>query len=80
MNTMTQTNRPYRPHISPTRIIICARCQGRGNFRVLQDQSDPDAEDSYITTPCECCRGSGRMISTLTIRPYPLETAAQSQP
>jgi len=60
----------WTPGPDQSRIVVCRRCQGRGHFTRTETTDYHKGDTRTITTPCACCHGSGRMVSTLTLRPY----------
>ena len=51
-------------------IEICDRCGGHG---ILWEQYDPMALDEVGMENCPDCKGSGRLICTITTKRFPFQ-------
>lgn len=50
-------------------IILCNSCQGTGiTYGMKREHYGYDTK--YFPTVCKDCKGSGRLIKTITIKPY----------
>lgn len=64
----------YTPGTDAQRIVLCRRCNGRGQFHRADTTTHPHSGEvlraRLHTVTCACCEGTGRMLQTTTYRPY----------